>query len=197
MRLWPCYQSYLTILGLFRLYRVLVAANGHPLIMHPFAESLSSLTNIAVFAGDFSKRLYLLLEEIRYAEEAIENFAIDTRQFEIQINTTEKVLYPYYSRDKRSTIFTYLESRNAMEDLVTKSELVKSRIERIGPKMHSLKSSFTLATKLKWALFDKEAIRKIRPEMTTVRESLAFIINIVTLDAVLNGPENAESRLQM
>jgi hypothetical protein len=161
--------------------------------MAEFAASLIALMGVSLTAAEVSVRLIRLSRDFKYAEKDINNFASAISLFGRQIEIAHIRLMPECKKPNPSSIFEFLVKRNVMRDLQGQSDDIKECIHRVKPKILSLPNSSKLVARLKWIFLEKDDMRDIVPQMESLKQSLIFIMQLVTMDAVLRGVQTEET----
>lgn len=172
----------------------------YPAAMAELAASvvgLVGLLGVATAICKTSRTLLKLSHDIKFAEGDIRRLDVGTTLFANQIEIVYNKLFPRLSNPNRLSTFDYLDERNVMGDLLTQSKFAQESIERLKPKIKSLKSSIDLMTKLKWAFFKKQEIRDIGPQMESVKSSLILIMLIVIMEEHICGVQTNDTRREM
>lgn len=161
------------------------------------AASVTGLLGVGVAAVETSRSLRKLSRDIKFADKDIRMLDVAIRAFRNEIGFVHDRLIPQLSKPNRLSIFDYLERRKVFDDLLTQSKLAQEYIERLRPKINSLKSSIGMMTKLKWAFFKKQDIRDIGPQMETLKSSLTLIMMTVVMEGLLEGVQTEETQNEM
>jgi hypothetical protein len=149
--------------------------------MAEFAATILTLAGVARTTLKAVATLRTLSRDIKYAEKDIGRFALAIELFADQIEVANDALSPHLSKLTQSKVFNFLVKREVMGNLRKQAKSVEECIERVQPKIMTIRSSIDWVTAVRWAFFNKADIHEINPQIDSVKISLMFIMNLVIL----------------
>jgi hypothetical protein len=156
------------------------------------AASIIAIGGAADTAWKIAKNMRRLARDLGAAREDIRKFAREIEDFSLLIGSAHLSLHNLSTKSQAQTkVLQYMHDQKLLKRIVAASNRVMDYIDKIWPRLKSLESSFGLLEKIKWVT-RRSQVEALGPKMESVKSSLQLVVNIVTLETLLNQGHSPE-----
>ena len=155
------------------------------------ASGIIAIACAADNALQMAKSIRRLSRDLGAAKKDIRNFSREIEAFSSIIGAAHYSLETHSRKlQSQSKVLIFIQERKVLDKLVHQSGRVIDHIDEIRPGIESLKSRISFVTRLKW-IFRRTDVIALGPKMESVKTSLNLVINIVTLETLMQSIANS------
>lgn len=143
---------------------------------------LSAIIGISGTAMQWSKDLYKVAYDIKYAREEVQYFANDVAMFASALQTAKQSLDRQSAKPSAAAIINGMRGLKRLIRLVTsQSRSINQRIKNTFAQLDNMAFNLDFLGRFKW-LFQKTEVKWLSAQMSNVQITLNLVVASVTLE---------------